>query len=294
MDFNITNWDVNQISHLLIAYSLKLVGAILIMVVGFWLAGRLAKLVGRNLRHTGMTLSLQRFLQSLMSMGLKILVLLVAMNTVGFEITALVALLGGLAVGIGMALQGSLSNFAGGILILLFKPFKVGDFIEVMNRAGTVEEITVLNTVLRMPDLRTVILPNGAVFNDAIINFSTFGVRRVEVKIGIGYSDDFDRAKELLINVMKNEPLLLDDREYVVEIDSFGDNSVDLMMFGYTRTANFVRARWNLNAATKRALDEHGFSIPYPQRDLHLVSVPEGFAMSRKSLDEQGNPPVDR
>lgn len=290
MDFNLSNWDINQLTQLIVIYTLKFVGAVLIIIVGFWLASRLARLLGSKLKLTGMSISLQHFLQSLLSFGFKILVILVALSTVGFEITAFVALLGGFAVGIGMALQGSLSNFAGGILILMFKPFKVGDFVEALGKSGTVEEITVLNTVLRMPDLRTVILPNGAVFNDAIINFSNFGVRRVEIKIGIGYEDDFEKAQAVLMQVLRDEPLLLNDRPLVVEIDSFGESSVDLMMFGFAETSNFLRAKWNLNAATKKALDTHGFNIPYPQRDLHLVSVAENLNFPPQAPSENRNP----
>lgn len=270
-DFNIQNWNWENLSTLAVDYGLKIIGAILIMVIGFWLASRISKIIGKAIDHSEMTVSMRKFIQSMISIAFKVLVILVAMSTVGFEVTAFVALLGGLAVGIGMALQGSLSNLAGGILILLFKPFKVGDFIESLDKSGTVEEISVLQTILLTPDMRTVILPNGAVFNDPIINYSKFGVRRVEIKVGIGYGDDFDKAKEVLLEVFRNEPLMLDDREYTLEIDEFGDSSINLAMYGFTKTENFLQARWNLNRATKKALDANGFNIPFPQRDLHLI-----------------------
>lgn len=273
LDFNIRNWNWENFQSMFVEYGIKVLGAILIIVVGFWIAGKVSKMIGKAFNRAHMTVSMRKFIQSIISIAFKILVILVAMSTVGFEVTAFVALLGGLAVGIGMALQGSLANLAGGILILFFRPFKVGDYIESVDRSGTVEEITVLQTILLTPDMRTVILPNGSVFNNPIINYSKFGIRRVEVKVGIDYKDDFDEVKKVLMEVFKNEPLMLDDKGYVLEIDEFGDNSVNLAMYGYTKTENYLQAKWNLNRATKKAIDENGFNIPFPQTDLHIVSA---------------------
>jgi small conductance mechanosensitive channel len=272
MDFSMKTWNLENFMELVVTYGLKLLGAIIIIIVGFWLAKRISKLLLKSMSKSQMTVSMQKFLSNLSAILFQVLVVLVAMSTVGFEVTAFVALLGGLAVGIGMALQGSLANLAGGILILLFKPFKVGDFIESIDKSGTVEEISVLQTILLTPDMRTVILPNGSVFNNPIINFSKFGVRRVEIKIWIGYDDDFDKAKQVLMGVLKNEPLILNDRDFIIEIQEFGDSSINLAMFAYTSTENYLQAGWNLNRSTKKALDENGFNIPYPQRDLHIIS----------------------
>lgn len=247
LDFNVLNWDWNNMSDKIFTYGLQTIGAILIMIVGFWLAERLSKIIIIGLRRPNISISMLNFIKSLISIIFKILVLLVALSTVGFEVTAFVALLGGLAVGVGMALQGSLSNLAGGILILLFKPFKIGDYIQSLDKKGTVTEISVLQTVLLTPDMRTVILPNGNVFNNPIENYSKHGMRRVEIKIGIGYDDDFDKAKEILLEVFKNEPLILDEKDYVLEIDEFGDSSVNLAMYGYARAENYLKAKWKLN-----------------------------------------------
>lgn len=273
MDLNLSNWSLEKVYDLAISYGLNLMGAILIIIIGFWLSSKLSKIISKRLLNSGFTVSMKKFLQSLISILFKILVILVAMSTVGFEVTAFIAVLGGLAVGVGMALQGSLSNLAGGILILLFKPFKVGDFIESIDKTGTVEEISILQTVLLTPDMRTIILPNGSVFNNPIINFSKHGIRRVEIAIGIGYEDDFDKAKETLLQVLKNEPLMIDEKGYTLEINEFGDNSVNLAMYGYTKTENYLTAKWKLNNATKKALDANGFNIPFPQRDLHIISA---------------------
>lgn len=273
MDFNLNNLSSDKVYELVISYGMNFIGAIIIIAIGFWLSSKLSKVISRRVLGAGFTISMKKFLQSLISILLKILVVLVAMSTVGFEVTAFIAVLGGLAVGIGMALQGSLSNLAGGILILLFKPFKVGDFVESIDKTGTVEEISILQTVLLTPDMRTIILPNGSVFNNPIINFSKHGIRRVEIEVGISYDDDFDRAKEVLLQVLKDEPLMLDEKGYTLEINEFGDNSINLAMYGYTETKNYLSAKWKLNSATKKALDSNGFNIPYPQRDLHIISA---------------------
>lgn len=268
---NISNLDINLLIDKVISYGIKIAAGLLIVVIGFWLAARVSKFIKKKLNIQSLSLSLQKFIGDIIGMLIRILVILAAMNTMGVETTSFVALLGGLAVGVGMALQGSLSNFAGGLLILVFKPFRVGDVVEVMGNTGTVEEISILQTIILKADLKTVILPNGNVFNNAIINYSKTGVRRVEITIGIGYQDDFDKAKEVLIEVMKNEPLLLHDKGYVLEINDFGDNSVNLAMYAFTESSNFLQAKWRLNRATKLALDKHGISIPYPQREVHVI-----------------------
>ncbi|MDO5616675.1 MAG: mechanosensitive ion channel [Cruoricaptor ignavus] len=250
----------------------KLITAILIIVIGFWITTRIARVIRKSLGRTHLSVAIKKVLSDVISILLKFLVILVAMNTAGIEITSLVALMGGLAVGIGMALQGSLANFAGGILILTFKPYSIGDTIETMDKIGTVQDITLLQTILLTADLKTVILPNGSVFNNPIINYSKNGIRRVEIVIGIGYDDDFDKAKEVLMEVLKNEPLILHDRDCVLEINEFGDNSVNLAMYAFAETQNFLKAKWSLNRAVKIALDKNGFNIPYPQRDIHIIT----------------------
>lgn len=269
---SLENFDTQWLMENAISIGSKILIGILIIVVGFWLVSKLKKPIKNQLDKTGLSISLSKVISDMISVMLKLLIVLVALNTVGFEITAFVALLGGIAVGVGMALQGSLGNLAGGILVLTFRPYKVGDFIESLDKSGTVEEISLLQTTLLTPDMRTVILPNGSVFNNPIINFSKFGIRRVEIGIGIGYDDDFDKAKEVLTDVFKNEPLMLDERGYVLEIDEFGDSSINLAMYGFTQTENYLKAKWSLNRAAKKALDENGINIPFPQRDLHIIS----------------------
>lgn len=251
---------------------LKLIMAILIIVIGFWLTSRISRLIIKYLSKSNISLSLSQFMQSILSAILKIFVILIAMNTVGIKTTSLAALLGGLAVGVGLAMQGSLANLAGGLLILFFKPFKVGDFVEALGKRGTVQAIDILQTVLLTPDGQTVFLPNGNVFNNPIINISYSGFRRVEIQVRIDYRDDFDKVKEILLNVLKSEPDVIEEKGFTLEMNEFGENSVDLAMYCYCKTDDFMSVRWKLNRATKKALDDNGFKIPLPQRDLRIVT----------------------
>lgn len=271
-ELNLGNLNFNWLAEKVTTYGVKILTAVAIILIGFWLSSKITKLIRHEMGKTSLSVSLKKVVGDILSVLMKVLVVLIAMNTAGMEITSLVALLGGLAVGVGLALQGSLANFAGGILVLSFKPYKVGDFIESQGKSGYVEEISLLQTKLKTFDQKIIILPNGSTFNNPIVNFSTVGVRRVTIGIGIGYEDDFDEAQKILLQVFADEELIVKDMPQVVEIDEFGDNSVNLSMFAYSKTEDYKRARWNINRATKRVLDDNGFNIPYPQRDVRIIS----------------------
>lgn len=271
-ELSLDNLNFDWLAEKITTYSIKIITAIGIIVIGFWIASKVTKLIRHEMAKTNLSISLKKVVGDILSVLMKVLIILIAMNTAGMEITSLVALLGGLAVGVGLALQGSLANFAGGIMVLSFKPYKVGDFIESQGESGYVEEISLLQTKLKTFDEKVVILPNGSTFNNPIINYSAKGIRRVTIGIGIGYDDNFDEAQKLLLKVFADEDLIIDDMPHVVEIDEFGDNSVNLSMFAYAKPEDYKRARWNVNRATKRVLDDNGFNIPYPQRDIHMIT----------------------
>lgn len=271
--FQFEKFNVNDLVSNLITYGIKIIIGILIIIVGFWVSSRFSRLIKNKLSLSSMSISLKSFVGDLLGVLVKILVILVAMNTVGIETTSFVALLGGIAVGVGMALQGSLANFAGGLLILIFKPFKVGDVVDVMGgNLGTVLEITILQTILETSDSKIIILPNGSVFGNPIVNYSKTESRRLEIVVGIGYDDDFDKAKKLVLEVLKKEPFVIHQKDYVVEIDNFGDSSVNLAIYVYVKLSDYNHAKWSLNREIKLVFDKNGINIPYPQRDIHIIS----------------------
>ncbi|MRI64674.1 mechanosensitive ion channel protein MscS [Ornithobacterium rhinotracheale] len=282
VNLDLTKIDIHWLASRSIVWGLKIIIGILILIIGFWVSSKISVLIVKFLSKSRLSVSIRNFLKSLVSVLLKILTIIIAMNTVGIQTTSLAALLGGLAVGVGLALQGSLANLAGGLLILFFKPFKVGDYIEALGQKGTVQVIDILQTVLLAPNGQTIILPNGNVFNNPIINLTQSGYRRVEIGIGVSYDSEFEHVKAVLTEVIKNEPLLIEDRGYVIEINEFGDNSVNLAMYCYCKAEDFMTVKWNLNRATKKALDANGIGIPYPQRDLHLI-MPENNQLSIKN-----------
>ncbi|SDE56221.1 mechanosensitive ion channel family protein [Riemerella columbipharyngis] len=270
-NINLSDINISHYQDKIVNFGVSLVVGILIIIIGFWIASWVGRLIKKQFTRSELSVSLRSFIADLVAMLIRILVILVAMNTLGVQTTSFVALLGGLAVGIGMALQGSLANFAGGLLILLFKPFKVGDTVEVMGNTGTVQEISILQTIMLMPNMKTVILPNGSVFNSVIINYSKSGERRIELEVGIGYEDDFDKAKAILLDILKNEPTLIHDKGYVVEINEFGESSVNLAIYAYVKSADYMATRWKLNREVKTAFDANGIDIPCPQRYIHIV-----------------------
>ncbi|HTN17314.1 MAG TPA: mechanosensitive ion channel domain-containing protein [Chitinophagaceae bacterium] len=254
-------------------YGLKLLGAIIVLLIGFWIANRLSTVIEKQVSKTDLSISLRKFLSSLVNIVFKLLVVLAAMTTMGVETTAFVALLGGATIGVGMALQGSLSNLAGGLLILLFKPFKVGDVIEALGSTGEVMEISILQTILLTPDRKTIILPNGNVFNNPVVNYSKEGIRRVDVGIQMAYEADFNSVRVVLLEVLQQEPLLISDHGYTVEIAKFGESGISLAMNAYCKTEEYLDALWKLNSAAKKAMDHHGFKIPFPQRELYIKTM---------------------
>ena len=217
--------------------------------------------------------SLQKFLGSLSSILLKILLLITVASTIGIEATSFIAILGAAGLAVGLALQGSLGNFAGGLLILLFKPFKVGDFIETQGQLGKVHAIHVFSTVLKTPDNKTIILPNGAVAGGSITNFSTEKQRRVDMTFGIGYGDDLKKAKDILKQLVDNDERILKDPEPVIAVSELGDNSVNYVVRVWCNAADYWSIFFDMQETVKLTFDQEGISIPFPQRDVHLYQA---------------------
>lgn len=205
---------INQLTSIVVAYAPKVVGAIITLLIGFWIIGRLTRTVGRSMEKQNIEVSLRDFLKSIFNIGLKVLLLLSVASMFGIEVTSFVAIFGALAFAIGLALQGNLANFASGVLILIFKFYKVGDFITAAGHAGTVKEIQIFHTVLQTLDNSLVIIPNGSITSGPIKNSTALGLRRHDLTVGIGYDDDIDKAKQVIEDVVKRTPNVALDQGY--------------------------------------------------------------------------------
>ena len=219
--------------------------------------------------------SLLHFVKGLIGALLKTLVIITFLGMVGVEVTSFVAILGAVGLAVGMALSGTLQNFAGGVIILLFKPFKVGDLIEGHGHLGRVKEIRIFVTVLLTPENKTVIIPNGPLSNNDIVNYNTEGKRRIDLIIGISYNASIKKAKEVLLDVMNSHPKVLQDPKPFVGVYELGDNSVNLAVRPYSLPKDYWEVYFAINEAGKEALDKANIEIPFPQMDLHVKAIPE-------------------
>lgn len=262
--------EIGELTSVLVGISLKLAMAIGIFVVGFWLAKMMTKGVRRMLRARSTDESLVTFLSSLTSIVLKILVVITAVTQLGVEMTSFVALLGAAGLAIGMAFSGTLSNFAGGVMILLFKPFRVGDYVKVQGEEGTVKEILIFNTVLHTVDNKVIILANGAVANNTIINYTKEEMRRVDWKFGIGYGDELRIAKELIQRFIDEDQRILKDPAHFIGLGELADSSVNITVRAWVKTEDYWDVFFAMNERVYNEFEEAGLSIPFPQIDVHL------------------------
>lgn len=265
--FGIEYTDVNQF---LVKIGTKLIVAVLIIVIGFWLAKFMSRAVRRILQKSHTDTGLVTFTTSFLSMGLKILVVITAITQLGIEMTSFVALLGAAGLAIGMAFSGTLSNFAGGIIILVLKPFKVGDFVDTQNEQGFVHEIQIFNTILHTRDNKVIILPNGGVANGNIINFTKADKRRVDWTISISYGDDADKAKEILLRYVKEDKRILADPEPFVGLALLNNSSVDITLRVWTSTEDYWPVFFDMNERIYREFPKEGMRFPFPQMDVHV------------------------
>ncbi len=261
---------VQDFNVLLVNYGPKLIGAILILVFGLWIVSAITRWISKLMKKRELDASLQPFLRSLISIVLKILVLISALGVAGVEMASFIAILAAVSFAIGMALMGTLQNFAGGVMILIFKPFRVGDWIEAQGFAGTVHEIQIFNTILKSPDNRIIIIPNGALSNNSMVNFSKEENRRVDWTFGIGYGDDADKAREVLGSLIKEDPRILADPEPFVAISALADISVNFVVRVWVKAPDYWGVFFDMNENVYKRFDKEGLNIPFPQMDVHL------------------------
>ncbi len=259
----------------LIRHGLKIGVAILIIVIGFWLASKLRRIIRDRMIKKGVDPSIREFILPVIGVLFKILVLLTAINTVGIQTTSFAAILAGLAAGVGLSLQGSLSNFAGGLLIILFKPFKIGDYIEALSNSGTVESISILYTTIVTDGQQVVILPNAQLLNNPVKNYSIKDTRRLDIKIGLSYNEDLKKAQEILKNLLNNEPKILKNKPIIVEIIEFTDSKINLAVRAFVKREDYWDTYFKLYKETKQKLDENGISISLPPSEMRLIQNEE-------------------
>jgi len=256
--------------ELIMEYGPKVVLAIIVLIIGFFVANKLTKLIKRIMHKRGVDVSLQSFVGSLVNVLLKAMVVISVADMVGVETTSFVAIIGAAGLAVGLALQGTLQNFAGGALIMIFKPFKVGDLIEAQGHLGSVKEIQIFVTTLLTPENKTVIIPNGAISNGNITNYTVEGKIRVDLVFGIGYSADIKAAKETLIEVMISHKKVLKDPAPFVGVESLGDSSVNLAVRPYARPEDYWDVYFDVYENGKEALEKVDVEIPFPQMVVHV------------------------
>ncbi len=251
-------------------YLPKVVLAIVTLLVGLWVIKMIGKAVQKALERSQVELTLRRFLGSFISGMLKILLVISVISMLGVQMTSFIAILGAAGLAVGLALQGSLANFAGGVLVLLFRPYKVGDVIEAQGYIGSVHSIQIFNTVLKTFDNKTIIIPNGDISNSSIVNYSTEPKRRVDMTFGIGYDDDIDKAKEIIEKLIEKDERILKDPPAMVRVSELGDSSVNFVVRVWCEAPNYWDIYFDMHENVKKAFDANGISIPYPQQDVHL------------------------
>jgi small conductance mechanosensitive channel len=253
-------------------YGFKVVGAIVILIVGRWVAKLLANLVEKALIKAKVDKTLTKFANNLCYIALLTFVIIAAVGKLGVPIIQFAVVLGAAGLAIGLALQGSLANFASGVLMLIFKPFKVGDFVEVASAKGTVAEIQIFNTVVTSPDNVRIIVPNAQVTGGNILNYSVNRTRRVDLIVGVSYEDDLKKAQQVIEQVLAGDDRVLKDPAPTVAVSELGDSSVNLVVRPWVKAADYWDVYFDITAKVKLSLDRNGISIPYPQRDVHMIS----------------------
>jgi small conductance mechanosensitive channel len=262
---------INQAVEILFDYGPRLIGAIIALIIGLWIIGRIMEVFRKSLAGRNIEDSLESFLTSLVGILLKLMLFIMVAGMIGVQTTSLVAVLGAAGLAVGLALQGSLANFAGGVLILLFKPYKVGDLVEAQGEFGKVTAIQIFNTILSNPNNQKVILPNGAVSNGPIKNYTALGKLRIDLAFGIAYGDDIQVARNALMAVMQAHPMVLQDPAPGVHVAELGDNSVNLQVRPWATPDDYWTVYFDIMEQGKVALDKAGITIPFPQRDVHMI-----------------------
>ncbi len=251
-------------------YGMRIVGAVAILIFGRMVVSILAGVVRRLMNRGKAEETLTKFVVALTRISLLTFVVIAALGTLGVQTASFVAVIGAAGLAIGFALQGSLSNFASGVMLIIFRPFKSGDYVEAGGSAGVVEEIHIFSTIMKTPDNKRIIIPNSGITGGNIVNYSALENRRVDLVFGIGYGDDIRKAKEILERIVRDDPRVLADPAPMVAVSELADSSVNFVVRPWVKTADYWGVYFDLTEKVKLTFDAEGISIPFPQTDVHL------------------------
>lgn len=275
-DLTLSNFgiDLEQLASTLqqtgVDFALRLITAVVIFYVGRMVANILTGTLRRMMQKNEVDKTLETFICNLTRIALLAFVVIAAISALGVETTSVIAVLGAAGLAVGLAMQGSLSNFAAGVLIVLFRPYRVGDYIEAAGIGGTVESVQILTTVMRTPDNKRIIVPNSQIMNSAITNYSVNDTRRIDLVVGVGYGDDLDKVRATLEDLVENEERILRDPAWVIAVGELADSSVNFYVRPWVKTEDYWSVRFDLTEAIKKRFDDVGIQIPFPQHDVHL------------------------
>lgn len=261
---------IEQIQGLIATFGLNIVAALAILIIGIWAAKLVRRIIGKALQKRNIDKTLVTFLVNLLYFLLLTIVVLASLGRLGVETTSVIAVLGAAGLAIGLALQGSLANFASGVLLIIFRPFEVDDFVKVADEEGYVEKIHIFTTQIKTFDNRTIIIPNSTVTSGKIINYTSKHIRRVDLSIGISYGDNIKTAIDAIMALCSSHPKVLRDPAPYVGVVGYGDSSIDLTIRPWCKTSDYWDVFFEINKQLKSALDEKAITIPFPQRDVHL------------------------
>lgn len=269
MDIN-SEAILQKVYEVLAEYGLKILAAIAILIIGRYVAKLLSKLVSKGMERAGIENTLVSFTEHLLYIAALAFVVITTLATLGLQTTSLVAAIGAAGLAVGFALQGSLANLAAGVMLIIFKPFKVGDFVELAGKKGTVKAIQIFNTILNSPDNIRVIMPNAQVTGSHIMNFTSNGTRRVDLVIGVSYEDDLKKTHQVIERVLADDERVLKDPAPTVAVSELGDSSVNFVVRPWVKAADYWNVYFDITEKVKLALDQNGITIPFPQHDIHI------------------------
>jgi small conductance mechanosensitive channel len=261
---------ITKIWELLTIYGLRAIFAVVVFIVGRWVAKVLTNFVEKIMNKKEVDPTIVSFVANMTYVALLVFVVLAALGQLGIQTTSFIAVIGAAGLAIGLALQGSLSNFAAGFLMIIFRPFKVGDYIEGAGVAGTVESIQIFTTQLKSPDNKTVIIPNAKLTADNITNYTVKGTRRVDLVFGIGYGDDIDKAKKIMTDILEKDERILKDPATKIAVVELADSSVNFIVRPWVKGDDYWDVYFDTTENVKKSFDAEGVSIPFPQRDVHV------------------------